>query len=90
VDKMDNAIIILADREIERGYGMKPCRKCNYYSKDDLTGMSLWDKIHHVSGHCADWTNPDFNGFARTYGRGIKRLDSWSRPKWCNRTGGKA
>lgn len=59
------------------------CRECEFYSEDDLTGLSPQDKINHTSGHCMDSNNPDFNEWARTFGRGITREDSLTSPKWC-------
>ena len=64
---------------------MKSCRKCEHYQPKDLTGMSLLEKFHSVSGFCTDSDNPDFNEYARNFGRGIGRLDSYITPKWCSR-----
>jgi len=61
------------------------CRKCEHYIKDDLTRLSLYRKLRHASGHCMDSNNPDFNEWARNFGRGIKRLDSYITPKWCSK-----
>jgi len=61
------------------------CRECEFYSEDDLTGLSPQEKLDHVSGHCMDSDNPDFNEWARTFGRGITREDSVSHPKWCGK-----
>jgi len=66
---------------------MKSCKKCRYYEEKDLMGMSLLRKLRSVSGFCFDSSNPDFNAFARHYGRGIGRFDSYFRPKWCARKG---
>jgi len=40
---------------------MTICIECEFYSEDDLTGLSPQDKLDHVSGHCMDSNNPDFN-----------------------------
>jgi len=64
---------------------MTICRECEFYSEDDLTGLSPQDKLDHVSGHCMDSNNPDFNEWARTFGRGITRENSLSHPKWCSK-----
>jgi len=64
---------------------MLSCRKCEHYSKDDLSGLSLYRKFRHASGHCMDFNNPDFNEWARIFGRGVKRLDSYITPKWCSK-----
>ena len=61
---------------------MTICRECEFYSEGDLTGLSIEDKLNHVSGHCMDSNNPDFNEWARTFGRGITREDSLTNPKW--------
>ena len=61
------------------------CRECEFYSEDDLTGLSPQEKLDHVSGHCMDSNNPDFNEWARTFGRGITREDSFTSPKWCSK-----
>ena len=59
------------------------CKECGFYSEDDLTELSPQDKLDHVSGHCMDSGNPDFNEWARMFGRGIVREDSYTSPKWC-------
>ena len=64
---------------------MKTCIECEFYSEDDLTGLSPQDKLDHVSGHCMDSNNPDFNEWARTFGRGITREDSLTSPNWCSK-----
>jgi hypothetical protein len=64
---------------------MISCRKCEHYKKKDLTGMSLLRKFQSVSGFCMDSNNPDFNEYAKAFGRGIGRLDSYITPKWCNK-----
>jgi len=61
------------------------CKECEFYSEDDLTGLSPQEKLDHVSGHCMDSNNPDFNEWARTFGRGITREDSLTNPKWCGK-----
>ena len=40
---------------------MKTCIECEFYSEDDLTGLSPQEALDHVSGHCMDADNPDFN-----------------------------
>ena len=62
---------------------MTICIECEFYSEDDLTGLSPQDKLDHVSGHCMDSNNPDFNEWARIFGRGITMEDSLTNPKWC-------
>ena len=62
---------------------MISCRKCEHYQLKDLTGMSLLEKFQSVSGFCMDSDNPDFNEYARNFGRGIGRLESYVTPKWC-------
>ncbi|OHD25275.1 MAG: hypothetical protein A2Y34_03985 [Spirochaetes bacterium GWC1_27_15] len=62
---------------------MLTCRKCEHYQPKDLTGMSLVNKLQSVSGFCMDSNNPDFNEYARNFGRGIYRTDSYITPNWC-------
>jgi len=62
---------------------MTNCRTCEHYKKKDLIGYSLYEKFQSVSGFCMDSNNPDFNEYARSFGRGIGRADSYTTPKWC-------
>jgi len=62
---------------------MTICKECEFYSEDYLTGLSPQDQLDHTSGHCMDSSNPDFNEWARTFGKGIAREDSYTNPKWC-------
>ena len=62
---------------------MISCRKFEHYQSKDLTGFTLLEKFHSVSGFCMDSNNPDFNEYARSFGRGISRNDSYKTPKWC-------
>jgi len=64
---------------------MTICNKCEFYSEDDLTGLSPQDQLNHVSGHCMDSSNPDFNEWAKKFGRGITREDSLTNHKWCGK-----
>jgi len=62
---------------------MISCRKFEHYQSKDLTGFTLLEKCQSVSGFCMDSNNPDFNEYARSFGRGIGRADSYTTPKWC-------
>jgi len=62
---------------------MISCRKCEHYQPKDLTGFTLLEKCQSVSGFCMDSNNSDFNEWAREFGRGINRSDSYITPKWC-------
>jgi len=64
---------------------MISCRVCELYRPKDLTGMSLLEKSQSVSGFCMDSNNPDFNEWAREFGRGIGRFESYITPKWCSK-----
>jgi len=64
---------------------MNNCRKCDHYQSKDLNGMSLLEKFHSVSGFCMDSDNPDFNEWAREFGRGIGRFESYITPNWCSK-----
>ena len=64
---------------------MKSCIKCDHYKEKDLEGMSLLEKFNSVSGFCMDSNNPDFNEWAREFGRGIRRVDSYITPNWCSK-----
>ena len=64
---------------------MTICIECEFYSEDNLTGLSSQDMLDHTSGHCMDSDNPDFNEWARTFGKGITREDSLTNPKWCSK-----
>jgi len=61
------------------------CIECEFYSEDDLTGLSPQEKLDHVSSHCIDSNNPDFNEWAREFGRGVTKEESLSHPKWCGK-----
>lgn len=59
------------------------CRNCDCYRKKNLEGMSLYYKLTSVTGFCMDYNNPDFNNFAKAFGRGVGRFESCIKPKWC-------
>jgi len=66
------------------------CRKCKYYQKKDwsfvgfhIFGMfGIFHVLNRVCGFCMDSENPDFNEFAKSYGRGIGKLQAIFSPKW--------
>ncbi len=62
---------------------MNDCRNCEYFKKKNMDGFSLWEKFQSVVGFCMDSNNPYFNDYACRYGRGICRLESYIKPKWC-------
>jgi hypothetical protein len=59
------------------------CRKCDCFQKNNFKGMSLEYKLLGVRGFCIDSSNPDFNWFAKTCGRGVGWMGWLSSPKWC-------
>jgi len=64
---------------------MTICRECEFYSEDDLTGLSPQDKLDHVSGHCMDADNPDFNNGQEHLVEVLLGKDSLTNPKWCSK-----
>jgi hypothetical protein len=59
------------------------CKKCNYFQKANWSNGTIEQKIFGVSGFCIDDKNPDFNDFAKAYGRGISKTETILSPKWC-------
>lgn len=64
---------------------MNNCITSEHYQEKDLTGMSPFERLQSVSGFCMDSDNPDFNEWAKKFGRGICREDSYTNPKWCSK-----
>jgi len=62
---------------------MTSCRKCEHYQPKDLEGFTLLEKFQSVSGFCMDSDNPNFNEWAREFGRGTGRFESYISPNWC-------
>lgn len=62
------------------------CWRCEYFQNNrwKMT-VPLPKRLFHVVGFCMYSDNPDFNDFAKEYGRGIGRVDSFIKPKWCNK-----